>query len=247
MDNLKLNNILFVVIIVLLCIMLYKMYNKRENAASVSGETLTSLSNEAVQNIASVYAETTGTVNFNNLNAQNLNAINFRGIIVAWSGTVANIPTGWALCDGTKGTPDLRGRFLRMLSKPGIATEAGYYTEPVSLPGVNPLAEASQGSGNGSSIAGLQKQSQIVGDLQIGSTGGTDSYQLQIAEMPAHNHPAWSGFANSTGGAQMGYATNANWTYTPPSDPQKRNGLTGGSGGHPSTPPYYVVAYIMKL
>ena len=35
------------------------MYNKRENAASVSGETL---SNEAVQNIASVYSETNKTI-----------------------------------------------------------------------------------------------------------------------------------------------------------------------------------------
>ncbi len=218
------------------------MYNKRENATSVSSSTLTSLSNEAVQNIASVYAETTGTVNFNNLNATN-----FRGIIVAWSGTVANIPTGWALCDGTNGTPDLRGRFLRMLSKPGIATDNGYYSEPVSLPGVNPLAEASQGSGNGSSIAGLQKISQIVGDLQIGSMGGTDSYQLQISEMPSHNHPAWSGFANSTPGSQVGYATNTGWGYVAPTDPKNKNGLTGGSDGHPSTPPYYVVAYIMKL
>ena len=29
-----------------------------------------------------------------------------RGIIM-WSGTAADIPTGWALCDGTGGTPDL--------------------------------------------------------------------------------------------------------------------------------------------
>ena len=27
-----------------------------------------------------------------------------------WSGT--NIPAGWALCDGTQGTPDLRDRFI---------------------------------------------------------------------------------------------------------------------------------------
>jgi len=34
------------------------------------------------------------------------------GSIVIWSGTVASIPTGWQLCDGTNGTPDLRDRFL---------------------------------------------------------------------------------------------------------------------------------------
>lgn len=34
------------------------------------------------------------------------------GAIVLWSGTVAAIPNGWALCDGTQGTPDLRDRFV---------------------------------------------------------------------------------------------------------------------------------------
>jgi len=33
-----------------------------------------------------------------------------KGVIVAWSGT--NVPQGWQLCDGTNGTPDLRGRFI---------------------------------------------------------------------------------------------------------------------------------------
>ena len=34
------------------------------------------------------------------------------GGIIMWSGTAANIPAGWALCDGTNGTPDMRGRFV---------------------------------------------------------------------------------------------------------------------------------------
>jgi hypothetical protein len=34
------------------------------------------------------------------------------GVIVMWSGTVASIPAGWALCNGTNGTPDLRDRFI---------------------------------------------------------------------------------------------------------------------------------------
>lgn len=35
-----------------------------------------------------------------------------RGIITMWSGAIAAIPPGWALCDGTNGTPDLRDRFI---------------------------------------------------------------------------------------------------------------------------------------
>lgn len=34
------------------------------------------------------------------------------GGIIMWSGVVSNIPTGWALCDGSNGTPDLRNRFI---------------------------------------------------------------------------------------------------------------------------------------
>jgi hypothetical protein len=29
-----------------------------------------------------------------------------------WSGSVATIPSGWVLCDGSSGTPDLRNRFI---------------------------------------------------------------------------------------------------------------------------------------
>ena len=34
------------------------------------------------------------------------------GAIVMWGGSIASIPTGWTLCDGTAGTPDLQDRFV---------------------------------------------------------------------------------------------------------------------------------------
>jgi len=34
------------------------------------------------------------------------------GCIVLWSGSVASIPSGWYLCNGSNGTPDLRNRFI---------------------------------------------------------------------------------------------------------------------------------------
>jgi hypothetical protein len=44
-----------------------------------------------------------------------------KGLILPWYNTTnAPVPAGWALCDGTQGTPDLRGRFLR-----GAASASG--------------------------------------------------------------------------------------------------------------------------
>jgi hypothetical protein len=34
------------------------------------------------------------------------------GLISLWSGSIASIPTGWYLCNGSNGTPDLRDRFI---------------------------------------------------------------------------------------------------------------------------------------
>ena len=34
------------------------------------------------------------------------------GMIILWHGSVVSIPSGWHICDGTVGTPDLRGRFI---------------------------------------------------------------------------------------------------------------------------------------
>jgi len=34
------------------------------------------------------------------------------GGIIMWSGSIASIPTGWYLCNGSNGTPDLRDKFI---------------------------------------------------------------------------------------------------------------------------------------
>lgn len=35
------------------------------------------------------------------------------GTIILWHGARVDIPDGWLACDGSLGTPDLRGRFMR--------------------------------------------------------------------------------------------------------------------------------------
>jgi hypothetical protein len=35
-----------------------------------------------------------------------------KGVILPWYVTSGSVPHGWAICDGTSSTPDLRGHFL---------------------------------------------------------------------------------------------------------------------------------------
>lgn len=61
--------------------------------------------------------ESNDTFNFESLN-ENFQKLDVptssfpSGGIIIWSGSEANIPSGWVLCDGNNGTPDLRGRFI---------------------------------------------------------------------------------------------------------------------------------------
>lgn len=48
------------------------------------------------------------------------------GTILPYVGDIKDIPKGWALCDGTNGTPDLTGRFLEgTIANPKEFKEAG--------------------------------------------------------------------------------------------------------------------------
>jgi microcystin-dependent protein len=107
-------------IIIGLAIILVVLFfvQKKEHAGSTPPATtsIPNLSNEAVQNIAKIYADTNNEAVFNNvkitgdLNVSGKLNILPAGVIVAFNSATA--PAGWALCDGTNGTPDLRGRFI---------------------------------------------------------------------------------------------------------------------------------------
>jgi microcystin-dependent protein len=143
------NNIVLLVLAILVIYIGWNMYNKRENMT---------LSEEAVQNIASVYAEKSGTVSFNNVkvtgNLEVDTSFNMipRGTIVAWyDDSTNNAPQGWHICDGTLGTPDLRGRFI-----------LGYMTTTYPASGLTQRA--------------------------VGSMGGEENHTLSVAEIPSHTH-----------------------------------------------------------
>lgn len=62
------------------------------------------------------------------------------GIILMWSGSIASIPNGWTLCDGTNGTPDLREKFIIAASAtitPGSTGGSSTITPTMSTSGLH--------------------------------------------------------------------------------------------------------------
>jgi hypothetical protein len=146
------------------------------------------------------------------------------GIIAMWSGLVANIPSGWVLCNGSNGTPDLRDRFI---------VGAGSTYSPGATGG---STAASTTSSNGA-------------HTHTGTTGG---HELTVAEMPAHTHtyrgatitgggsdPDGSGTTFETGDTSSAGSGDAH-THTISSD---------GAHTHTVTtplPPFYALCFIQK-
>lgn len=103
------NILLYIIILIILFLFIIFFVSHQSYEGNITYyENLTPLSNEAVQDIASLYNKNTLIVS--NLDVTQSSNIMPKGVIVAWSGE--KVPNGWALCDGTQGSPDLRGRFI---------------------------------------------------------------------------------------------------------------------------------------
>lgn len=155
------------------------------------------------------------------------------GVICLWSGLVTEIPSGWAICNGSNGTPDLRGKFVM-----GSNTST-------NLPGA---------TGGANTHNHTATAANTTADTTIGAT------TLTIAQMPTHKHSAV--FTGGTGTkAGISYTTTNSGANTSVGYILDEGG--GGSHTHTATgiahthtvtvdtgnnlPPYYVLAYIMKL
>ncbi len=145
------------------------------------------------------------------------------GGIILWSGSVASIPAGWHLCDGLVGTPDLRDRFI--IGAGGAYnpnTSGGAATKDLS----HTHTQGATGSGGSHSHTTASVQSggpNAYGAVQSGSGA--------FAATDAHTHT----LPEQTTSTQVAH------THTNPTT------NTGGSAAQDILPPYYALAYIMRV
>lgn len=142
------------------------------------------------------------------------------GGIIMWSGSTGSIPTGWALCNGSSGTPDLRSRFI-----------------------VGATSDASTG------VTFNANTGAVSGAYAPGNTGGETAHQLTTAEMPSHNHSASVDrdytYSPRSAGTQSGGSNKVEGLNN--QTPTVTIGSTGGDDYHENRPPYYALAFIMRV
>lgn len=141
------------------------------------------------------------------------------GAILMWSGLLSAIPSGWVLCDGTGGTPNLLAKFIR-----GVATDA---TNPGSTGGADSVTLTGAQSGlvshtHTSSITDPGHVHNMVADPGAGSSGN---------------------YSASGGGSMANFIENAT---TGISVAVNSVSASDASSSHQNMPAYYELAYIQK-
>jgi len=138
---------------------------------------------------------TTAKLADRSVTAQKLAAsINFfpSGGIVMWNGTTSNIPSGWALCDGTNGTPDLRDRFIVGAGRnynPNATggadsvplTEAQMPSHSHSMGSAGDHGHSGSTSGDGSHSHTGNTAGQSANHVHSGSTSGAGAHSHRLA------------------------------------------------------------------
>lgn len=138
-----------------------------------------------------------------------------KGGIIMWSGAV--VPAGWALCDGSNGTPNLRDKFIMGAgSSYAIGTPGGSATHAHS--GVDHL-HSDDHIHSVSSMGGASGWNAVSGGSGHTAADSGHSHSVTI------NSKSAQGYGATTGGADRS--------------------LTSGSSS--TIPPFYALAFIMKL
>ena len=178
------------------------------------------------------------------------------GGIIMWSGAVSAIPTGWALCNGSNGTPNLTGKFIVMAD----ADSGGTYN-PNNTGGANDVT-LSTGQLPAHSHSGTA------------SNGGAHTHSGSTNTAGAHTHDTNLSFSatvdyfgnnvtilnngqngtNSVEGTDNDFTSNSAGSHSHSvsiaSGGAHTHTLsinnTGSGSSHENRPPYYALAYIMK-
>ena len=114
------------------------------------------------------------------------------GIITMWYGSIGAIPSGWALCDGTGSTPDLRDRFVvgagtggsYAVDATGGSTTSGAHTLTIAeMP--SHTHEYLQRGFSGAHSSGTQNYSDEHTGQNTSSTGGGNAHS-HAATLPPY-------------------------------------------------------------
>ena len=139
------------------------------------------------------------------------------GIITMWSGTIATIPTGWLLCNGSSGTPDLRNKFV-----------IGAYSDTAGVAYTTITGADTQTGGSKDAIVVSHTHTATVTDPGHAHTAQSQASSGQYSS---------GGFSLTFGSGNTGSA-NTGITVA--------NSTTGSSGTNANLVPYFALAYIMK-
>jgi microcystin-dependent protein len=149
--------------------------------------------------------------------------------IIMWSGSVATIPSGWALCDGTSGTPDLRERFIVGAGgdNPAVAGTTGY--TPGTQGGLNSVTLDS---------------TQIPAHTHLATSTTTTTISPANVLTDVTTTTAARGTQGSTAIISITETLSATSGISTTNTIIQPN--TGGGGSHENRPPYYALAFIMR-
>ena len=181
------------------------------------------------------------------------------GAIVMWSGAVNAIPGGWALCDGSNGTPNLTDRFIVAAGGDYAVGDTGDGSIPSHSHGSGTLAAASGGAHTHTASTGSAGAHGHTGSTNsagahthtpggggawsAGSMGGSPtvpSYNTAGGSAGAHSHTVT---INSNGAHTHTVSVTSGGDHT-----HTISGSTAATGtGSEVIAKYYALAYIMKL
>ena len=188
-----------------------------------------------------------------------LSGIFYKGMIMMWSGALADIPNGWALCDGQDGRPNLLGRFPRCVgngsTQPGgtggantatlVTANMPAHTHGVSITsGVQSARHTHSVSGTTASYGHLHHPSN--GESFITSNASTVRVAAGTAAyVPTNGSSTYDSTTdNHTHGIS---ATAANETQNHTHTVSGNTGSVGSGTAFSVLPPYYDLAFIIKL